>query len=543
MATDVLIIYPPEDYPAHSFHKEFQLNIGGVPLGALYIASHLRSNGIQAEVYDARVDFDLSTLKDHQPDQPVRLGASDETIIQTIKSHQPKIVGVSNLFLTRVDEAYHVCDLVKSIDPKILTVMGGASCSILKTDIFNACQTVDVVVLGEGEEIFLELCRNHLEGNPFSHLDSIAWRESGQIQFNNLVPAAVQDLDTLADPDYSLVDMDRYFRLMDMNLLTRLSWCGNQMRRAVSVVTTRGCPYSCIFCTRRQHNSRRWRAESVDRLVNRIRTLKEKYDITHFYIEDDASNVNPGRFETFLDRLIQADLGVTWSTPNGIRGEGLTEAMVKKCVQAGCISLQVGVESGDQQILRNVVKKKLDLREVEEGIRNCHHQNLDVGAFFIIGFPGETKSNIFRSIRFMLKLSRKYACRIHLAVAIPMPGTELYDIVVKNGYLKSVSPGWSIRNLLTGTPKTDEKQWVIETPDFSHGFLNRWAAIASMTAFAMIAIRSCLFIFTNRCGMKMAWRLLFNQAGGWGKRVKVFLFRFLIFPKMIKKCGAADLER
>jgi len=534
--TDVLLIYPPEDYPENGFHKDFQLNIGGVPLGILYIASHLRSNGIDVQLYDARIDFNFESINKHNRREPFRFGASDETIAQHIKRLKPKIVGVSSLFLNRINDAFHVCSLVKKIDRNIMVVIGGPSCSILSLDIFNMCNDVDAIVLGEGEEVFLELVRCCIDGRELANIDSIVYRKGSQILYSKLTPAYVKDIDSVSEPDYHLVELERYFQLSSMNLLARLTWCGDQMDRALSVTSSRGCPYKCIFCTRRLHNTNKWRAESPNRFVYRIRRLYEEFQITHFYIEDDAWNISKKRFEEILDLMIKLDANFTWSAPNGIRAEGLSDEIVRKCVKSGCISLQVGIESGDQKVLNKIVKKRLDLQKVKDGVKNCSKIGLDIGGFFMIGFPGESKVSIWRTLALALRLNFLYSCRIHLSIATPYQGSELRKLAMDSGCLRTVRRRWNVRNILLGAPKDNNFMEIIETSDFSFRFLSISQMLVNIVALATLVLRSLAYTSTKKVKWAMAIRS-FSQSkrvGAKGK-LKSLLFRYLIFPKMVKR--------
>lgn len=534
--TDVLLIYPPETYNENDFHRDFQIGIGGIPMGILYIASYLRKEGISADIYDARTDFDFDLIRKYKAGNPFRFGATEDRIRHIISETRPKIIGISCMFLTRVNDALLLCDLIKEYQKDIYIVLGGASCSILKEELLMQSENVDAVVLGEGEEVFNEFVSRLLQGDELSDVDSIIYRKHDQIISKHPFPAVVKDLQAMPEPDYQLLEMEKYFQLLQLNLLPRISWIGNEMNRAVSITTSRGCPYRCIFCTRKLHNTLKWRSESPQSIAHRIQRLKNDYNISHIYFEDDSANISIERFESILDHLIEMKLDITWSAPNGIRAEGLSEKIVKKCVDSGCISLQVGIESGDQKILNNVVKKRLDLEEVIRGIRACHKFGLDIGAFFIIGFPGETYGNIFNTIKLILKLNFRYLCRIHLSVASPMRGTELHELSVNGGYLKKVTEGWKISDIITGKAKSHSKIDVIETEHFSYPSLKRIHTVVMAITFLNLVAHSFYYLLRNRKNIHYVYSSLSkNKEFRLVSRLKPILFRFFLFPHMVKK--------
>ena len=541
---DVLLIYPPEDFQPGSFHRHFHHGIGGPPLGLIYLGSYLKAHGIQVQLYDARVDFDFDSIRTHDSSRPFRLGASDARIKEVLQSANPRIVGISHLYLSRLEQVLRVADLVKSALPDALVVMGGACCSALKEKVLEQCRCADVVVVGEGEEVLLHIVNRHLAGEDLSTVPSAAYRHNGTVCVQGpLPPAIVKDINSLPEPDYGLLDMDKYFRLAQMNMLSRLSWAGDELRRALPIITSRGCPYRCVFCQIPRHTTNKWRGERPHRVVERIAHLKHMYDATHFYFEDDAANIDERRFEQILDLIIERKCDVTWSAPNGIRAEGLTDRFVKKCIEAGCISLQVGIESGNQHVLNHIVHKNLDLEKAVAGIEHCSNNGLDVGAFFIIGFPGETKAQILNTVWLALKLNVLYSCRVHIYCAEASEGTTLFEMASAAGYVRKRKRLWSIQDVVMGRPTEREHKSVIETEAFGQRFLTSMQAMVTLVTTLTLVMRSVFYTVRHvqkrnnlalivRCLRDpMALRRRYSIRNGW----KRLLCRYLIFPQMIKK--------
>jgi anaerobic magnesium-protoporphyrin IX monomethyl ester cyclase len=142
------------------------------------------------------------------------------------------------------------------------------------------------------------------------------------------------------------------------------------------------------------------------------------------------------RFEAICDGLIAGKVKIGWETPNGVRADCLNLNLLKKMKKSGCQSVFVGVESGDQQILDNVICKSLDLNRVVEFAKDAKTIGLKTGAFYIIGFPGETKENMQKTVDFALRLKRDYDVGMHLFMATPSYGTKLYDECKAKGYIQ-----------------------------------------------------------------------------------------------------------
>jgi magnesium-protoporphyrin IX monomethyl ester (oxidative) cyclase len=172
-----------------------------------------------------------------------------------------------------------------------------------------------------------------------------------------------------------------------------------------------------------------------------------KWGVKHIHFEDDGLLVDKNRFEGILDELMVRGIKFTWDTPNGVRADGLTPNFLKKMKKSGCIGLAIGVESGDQNILDNIINKSLKLSDVIQVAHACKQLNINfspyrsLSTFYIIGLPGEKKENIKKTLDFALDLKRKYGGNMCISLATPFFGTRLYDICVKKGYLaKELTP-------------------------------------------------------------------------------------------------------
>jgi hypothetical protein len=236
---------------------------------------------------------------------------------------------------------------------------------------------------------------------------------------------------------------------------------------------------------------RRFRAHSAAHVLRHMALLIETYGVRHFHLEDDNLTLDTERFDAILSGILDRKWRITWDTPNGIRADALPLPLLEKVRQTGCTYLTVGIESGNQDILKNVVKKALSLDAVEQTVRACKRLAIDVHGFYIVGFPGETLAEVDDTFAFAKRLYDRYDVVPHFGMARPLPGTELYRICEEQGFLTDpIIP--EIGRELKG--EVFERQ-MIATPDFSPGDLewrmrrfNRWlvAAVLSKTVWFLL---------------------------------------------------------
>ncbi len=414
----ILLINPPQTFYAGS-----EPPAGNLPLGLMYIAAVLRKAGYAVEILDAFfLGADYS-----EGEEVITVGLSSEQIKQEIQKRKPDMVGVAGPFTCQVGHAIEVCKTAKEADPSILVVVGGPHVTLVSKEFLSENLCVDVVVTGEGEYTMLEIAKRYEEKKDFNGVLGVAYRDGDEVVVNPPRPF-ISNLDELPYPAYDLVDMEQYLGP------SKIGYRSFQ-DRAVSMVTSRGCPFNCCFCAVHLHMGHKFRAHSAKYVLDHIQYVVEKYKVRNIFFEDDNLTLDLKRFEAICDGLIERRLHIGWETPNGVRADCLTIELLKKMKQSGVKSIFVGVESGDQQILDNVICKSLNLDRVVEFAKNSHELGLKTGAFYIIGFPGETKENMQRTVDFALMLKRKYDVGMHLFAATPSYGTRLYEECKAKGYL------------------------------------------------------------------------------------------------------------
>ncbi len=415
----VLLINPPQ-----TFYPGSDLPAGNLPLGLMYIAAVLEKSAYKTEILEAFMTDDPFRKEGNT----IIVGMPSDRIKQQIQECKPDIVGIAGPFTCQIEHALKISSLAKDVDSSILTVVGGPHVTVMPKEFLDVAKNVDIAVMGEGEYSMLEIAK-HFEGKKqLQDILGIAYRQNGEVIVNSPRPF-ITDLDELPYPAYDHVNMEQY-------LSPKKIGYRSFRNRAISMITSRGCPYNCCFCSVHLHMGREFRAHSANYVLNHIQYITEKFKVKNIFFEDDNLTFDLARFEAICDGIIEKKIKIGWETPNGVRADCLDLNLLQKMKKSGCQSVFFGVESGDQQILSNVICKSLDLNRVLEVAKIAREIGLKTGGFYIIGFPGEKKENMQRTVDFALKLKRDFDVGMHLFFATPSYGTRLYDECKAKGYIK-----------------------------------------------------------------------------------------------------------
>lgn len=418
----VLLIDPP------TFHLKGTDNPRAyLPLGLLSVAGILRKENFEVSIYDSKLSANI-----YKEGDIFHFGDTWMIIADMISKKRPDIVGISNLFSSQWPNALKVARLAKEVNKGIVTVVGGPHASVSPHDFLND-GSVDFVVMGEGEYTAVELLNSlSAHKHDLRRINGLAFRDNGETVINER-REFIRDLDELPYPAYDLTDMERYIYLQKKGYGSRPL---STKERAVSLFTSRGCPYNCVFCSIHLSMGKRFRAHSPGYVLGLIEMLIGKYGFNFIHFEDDNFTFDKERLDQILDGIFERGLKFRWGTPNGVRADTINDIrLLSKMKDAGCDYLNIGIESGDQKVLDEVIDKRLDLDVVVELAEKCHRLKIRLSAFFVVGFPQETAENIKNTMKFALMLQRKYNVFPFVSYATPLIGTRLYDIAVKEGCL------------------------------------------------------------------------------------------------------------
>ncbi len=246
--------------------------------------------------------------------------------------------------------------------------------------------------------------------------------------------------------------MDIYFDAVKENPIR-----GEVSKRFATMLTSRGCPHNCIFCSNHLVMGKRWRGRSPENVVDEIEQLIGTYSIKQIDFIDNNMSHDKKRMEKISDLIIEKGLDIEWYTPDGLRADTLDECLLNKMKASGCKGIRIAPESGVQRVVNQIIKKNLDLGDVEKAVIWAKKAGIKVGVFFILGLVGETKEDMEETIRYAYKLRKLGAENFHFSIATPLYGTELYEQAKRGGFLKE---GFSDEALARAEP-------LIETAEFT----------------------------------------------------------------------------
>jgi magnesium-protoporphyrin IX monomethyl ester (oxidative) cyclase len=410
----VLLINPPftsYDKPAEIWVAE--------PLGLMYLAAFLRERGVQVEIFDAFLGIKSKPLGRGL----FKSGLSEKEIRDKIIEFKPDIVGITSMFTMHSKGAHDVARITKEVSGNILVVFGGSHASAIP-DIVLQDSNVDVVVIGEGEETLYEIVKKFSGYSDLRDILGIAIREHGCIKLNPLRPF-IKNIDVLPFPSRDLVDMNIYFKDKYRNIFSMSPPRAN-------VVTSRGCPFNCLFCSIHSIWRHDWRAFSAKKVCDEIELLTKKFSVREIAFQDDNLTLDKDRMHRICDEILKRRLKIKWCTPNGIAIWTLDKELLKKMKRSGCYRLAFGIETGSLKTQEFINKAQLNLEEMKDIIKYCNKIGIWTNATFIIGFPYETYEDIRKTVDYALDSDLDYAI---FYIATPFPGTKLYDIYKNEGLL------------------------------------------------------------------------------------------------------------
>jgi len=438
----LLFIVPPQIIKTPDNRVDYKPNVT-IPLGSLYMAAYLRSHDWQGEmkVYDARISGDL--LKEEgkgkaKEETRTIFGDSWQTMSKTIADYDPDVIAISNMFSVQIDAALETAKICKETSPNAITVLGGPHASTFPSEMIEN-EHLDYVVVGEGEQR-LQIILECIEKGEIPASQGIIGRKEdlSLLKKNKRAPIKfINDIDSIPIPAYDLVPVERYFYLQSHGYAPRPREYGE---RAVTLLTSRGCPHQCIFCSVQTTMGYKFRHHSTEYIRNHIKHLRDNYNIDYIHFEDDNFTHDIKGYENVLDILLEQDPLIKWDTPNGVRADSWNFERIKKTKESGAQYLIIALESSVQRVINEVVKKKLDLGEVEAVMKACKEVDLSLQAFYIIGLPGETAEEIGYNVDYAIDKYERYGVYPTFSIANPLPGTELYDIVMDNKLFTGLSP-------------------------------------------------------------------------------------------------------
>ena len=394
--------------------------LAALPINLLYLASYLILKGISCKIYELGIlNFDKIIIEDNE----IRCGIPDEEIIRIIKGECPKVIGLSCMYSRHYIDVISIARLIKKVNPSIKVVLGGNHATAF-CDMVLQEPTVDFVVKGEGEITFYELCNKILTNKTdLENIKGLAHKDNNGNIIENKDRELVKNLDELPI-DYSLLNIKMYTDPPHRSpFLMRYP--------AIGILSSRGCPYNCVYCTVKAVWGRIWRAKSAKKTVDQMELLYTKYGIQEFGFLDDSASSNKERWNAICDEIINRKMNIRWTTPNGIAHWTLDKSILRKMKAAGCYRITFGIESGNVET-RKFLGKPFPLSQAKEMIQFANKIGMWTICTNILGFPYERKESMEDTISFAKRSGTDFAA---FYLLVPQVASDVYSYFKKEGFL------------------------------------------------------------------------------------------------------------
>ncbi len=396
-----------------------------IPLGAIYVATYAREiGGHEVEVLDLNISLLRASRKGEargtlNPQEIVR--GELERMLQDFK---PRVVGFSAIFLPDEEWTLFCARSVKSLDPGVITVVGGSLATIETRKVLDS-GVVDYCVVGEGEKVFNNLLASLSGRDSLSRVKGLAFLVDGEVR-QNPWEDYIPDLDSIPMPDLALIPLPEYPR----DVLNR-----------IYLFTGRGCPANCTFCSSFRLWGRKVRRHSVGRVLQEIKRLRDVYHLAEFDFWDENFTIHPRWLAEFCTELDaenrRSGTTLRYSCPAGLMVKTLNPEALRMMHRTGCMEFRLAVESGSPRVAREVLNKPMDYGKI------LHLRDIvrDIGAAltsnFMMGMPGETIPEMEETAQFIGTLDCDWSI---IAIFTPIPGTALYQKALQMGAIDPDAP-------------------------------------------------------------------------------------------------------
>ncbi|MAH06706.1 hypothetical protein CMI38_00465 [Candidatus Pacearchaeota archaeon] len=393
-----VLLIAPNYLRVYSYVSE-EATMVAPPMGMAYIAGYLRDNNVEVEI------LDLAALRSDEKMERKLIAESGADMVA--------MAGTTNTIML----CYDLAKISKEVLPDAKVVVGGPHPTMEPARTLEECKQIDYCVVSEAEETMLELAREVEDKDILG----ISFRDgNGKIVVNASRPL-IKDLDTLAFPARDLLPQDKY-------------WTPGVRRYPYAIMmTSRGCPYSCTFCSNFRTQGKQFRARSPENVLAEIDHLVKEYGVKEINIVDDNFTFLPKRVKEICDGLIERNYDLELKTGNGIRADRVSLPMLKHMKRAGFYLVAYGVETGSERILKKM-RKGETLDHIRRAVRWSKQAGLLTEGFFMFGNEGEGRKEMLETIKFAKELDLSVA---QFQIYTPVPGSPLFDTIKRDGVVFS----------------------------------------------------------------------------------------------------------
>lgn len=406
----ICLVRPPTIYAANNLTTMYT-----PPLGVAYIAGSLKSAGFEIQVVDA-VGESLDT-RHRVGNDCYYYGLSFDEIVEAIDP-ETKIIGVTFNFSFEYPESRDLAKQIREKFPNSLFVGGGEHITAVPIQSLEE-SVLDVGVLGEGEETMVEIASLYLENKlDLKSVNGIAYKDKNGDVVVNPRRQRKREIDEIPWPDWELIPVENY--------LDRGYGFGVNRGRSIPLMASRGCPYQCTFCSNPSMWTTRWIARDPDLVLDEMQFYQDRYQIENFDFFDLTAIVKKEWIISFCEKIRARGLKFTWQLPSGTRTEAIDGKVAKLLYDSGCRNMSYSPESGSLGVLKRI-KKKIHPDTFISSINAAYKNGINVKCNIMLGFPGETYSELLETYRFIIRLARAGAYDLSVWAFSPYPGSELFE--------------------------------------------------------------------------------------------------------------------
>jgi len=387
-----------------------------------YISAYLAKHGYEVGFVDAIAEGlnRVWPLPNHDGYQCQ--GLTFEEILERIPA-QTQAIGFSGMFSGEWPMLRELINLVRVRCPQALIVIGGEHATSLSEYTLRDCPAIDVCVRGEGEHTFYELLEDFGETRSFNAVEGISYLDESGTYVENSGLQRIRDIDQIPWPNWPEGYLEQFWA-------AGKSYGVESSGRDMPFLASRGCPYQCTFCSNPQMWTTRYILRDVDDVIAEIKSHVERYDITALQFYDLTAIMKKRWTLDFCNKLLENGIDIHWSLPSGTRSEALDAETLSMLKRTGCNYLVYAPESGSPETLAKI-KKRIDLGDLTRSVLEANRQGIVVRTNLIIGFPDETRWQIFQTIRYGLYLACRGVEEVTINIFSPYPGTEIFNELVE----------------------------------------------------------------------------------------------------------------
>jgi len=416
----VMLINPPGKITVTE-HGSRERKLAVPPLGLAYLAAQLRHHEVDVNILDVLIE---GYEHEWPSDNVILYGLSEDQIRARIRAFNPDMIGISCLFSNRGKEALRLCEIAKEEIPDAHVVMGGQHPSGFPQLVTQPY--IDYMMFGESENALLELIDTINTGGDLSKVSQIILKKgAGHWRSRQM---RLPDVELMPYPAWDLVDLEKYWTVG----LSDYEINNEGEKRFMVMITSRGCPHACSFCTAPMMTERRYKWRPLEDIINEIRSYVERYGIKEIHFWDDNFFINKRRTKELLRALIEATPNISYQVPSGAEINALDEELIDLMARAGFKKVFMAVESPNEDIQLNQIDKKVKLHRIKELVDKLASVGIISEGSFMVGFPHETKAQVDETFKRVKEFGFD---RISISIVNPLPGTELFKQCETEGLL------------------------------------------------------------------------------------------------------------